>query len=264
MGFTGVSISPEDQQFDITISAHEAFERIYLYYTGSSLNIVSAEYDGSPLICASTEGVSCLEVGLPFPCEEVTLNLSSFGDMAIHGVELASDFVGVAYHAIGINGATYSHYNRIPEFGRSISMLEPQLIILSLGTNEAFGKLDPEAFISALDNVVTELKTANPEACLLLTTPSECQRRQHRRKKTVFAVNDNVARVRNMIINYGISNNIAVYDWYAAAGGEGSSEKWVDAGLFSRDHIHCSMTGYEVEGQMFYNALINSFGLSDN
>lgn len=264
MGFTGVSISPEQQEFDFTVSAHEAFERIYIYYTGSSLNVLSVQYDGSPLVYASNDGLGCLEVGLPFPCEEVSLILSSFGDMTIHGMELTSDVVGVAYHTIGINGATYSNYNRIPEFGRSIAMLEPQLIILSLGTNEAFGRLEREEFLSSLDALVSELRNTNPEACILLTTPSECHRRQRRRKKSVFTVNDNVAKVRDMILNYGKTNNIAVYDWYAAAGGGGSSEKWVKAGLFSRDHIHCSLTGYEVEGQMVYNALINSFGFTDN
>lgn len=258
MGFTGISVSPKEKDFDFTLSAHEPFERIYIYYTGSALNVMSVEYDDTSLVYAVNDEVGCVCIGLPFPCEEVTVNLSSFGDIAIHGMELVSDMIGVAYHTIGINGATYSCYNRVADFGRSIAMLEPQLIIVSLGTNEAFGKLDSSEFVGQVDALVSELQANNPEACIMLTTPAECQRRMRKRRKSSYAVNENVVRVRDLIAGYGVSNGIAVYDWYEAAGGDGSSNNWINAGLFSHDRIHCSVSGYEVTGQMLYNALINT------
>lgn len=258
MGFTGISVSPKEKDFDFTLSAHEPFERIYIYYTGSALNVMSVEYDDTSLVYAVNDEVGCVCIGLPFPCEEVTVNLSSFGDIAIHGMELVSDMIGVAYHTIGINGATYSCYNRVADFGRSIAMLEPQLIIVSLGTNEAFGKLDSLEFVGQVDALVSELQANNPEACIMLTTPAECQRRMRKRRKSSYAVNENVVRVRDLIAGYGVSNGIAVYDWYEAAGGDGSSNNWINAGLFSHDRIHCSVSGYEVTGQMLYNALINT------
>ena len=258
MGFTGISVSPKEKDFDFTLSAHEPFERIYIYYTGSALNVMSVEYDDTSLVYAVNDEVGCVCIGLPFPCEEVTVNLSSFGDIAIHGMELVSDMIGVAYHTIGINGATYSCYNRVADFGRSIAMLEPQLIIVSLGTNEAFGKLDSSEFVVQVDALVSELQANNPEACIMLTTPAECQRRMRKRRKSSYAVNENVVRVRDLIAGYGVSNGIAVYDWYEAAGGDGSSNNWINAGLFSHDRIHCSVSGYEVTGQMLYNALINT------
>lgn len=258
MGFTGISVSPKEKDFDFTLSAHEPFERIYIYYTGSALNVMSVEYDDTSLVYAVNDEVGCVCIGLPFPCEEATVNLSSFGDIAIHGMELVSDMIGVAYHTIGINGATYSCYNRVADFGRSIAMLEPQLIIVSLGTNEAFGKLDSSEFVGQVDALVSELQANNPEACIMLTTPAECQRRMRKRRKSSYAVNENVVRVRDLIAGYGVSNGIAVYDWYEAAGGDGSSNNWINAGLFSHDRIHCSVSGYEVTGQMLYNALINT------
>ena len=84
------------------------------------------------------------------------------------------------------------------------------------------------------------------------------QRRMRKRRKSSYAVNENVVRVRDLIAGYGVSNGIAVYDWYEAAGGDGSSNNWINAGLFSHDRIHCSVSGYEVTGQMLYNALINT------
>lgn len=258
MGFTGVSISPVENDFDLNISSRDTFERVYVYYTGPALSLVSVICDGMPLVCTSNDVIGCLEIALPFPCEEVTLNLSSFGDVAVHGVELIGDVIGVAYNAIGINGATYSSFNRIPDFAKSIALLEPDLIVISLGTNEAFGRVVEDDFLSSVHSLVSSLQIENPEAAILLTTPSECCRRMKKRKKSSFAVNPKVALVRELILSYAADNAIAVYDWYHAAGGESSSAKWVDAGLFSRDRIHRSLEGYRVEGRMLSDVLFDS------
>lgn len=263
MGFTGISLLPESNEFDFSLSAQEPFERIYIYYSGSALNVNSVCYQDSRLVYGVYDSPGCVEIGLPFPCEEVKINLSSFGDVAVHGMELVSDIIGVVYHAIGINGATFGCYNRVDGFGRSIAALEPHLIILSLGTNEAFGKLDSAEFLSNVKDLVSDLVENNPGACLLLTTPAECQRRVGRRRRSSFKVNDNVALVSSLLREYAVNNHIALYDWYEAAGGEGASAKWISAGLFSRDRIHYSMNGYDVVGQKLFDAIMNTLGYNE-
>ena len=258
MGFTGVSLTPMSSDFDFRISASEAFERMYIYYHGNSLNVSSVDYNGSPLVYAVDDQVGCIEVGLPFPCEEITVSLSSFGEVSVYGMELVSDMIGVVYHSIGINGATYMSYGRVEDFGRSIAMLEPRLIIVSLGTNEAFGRLDVGEFEAQIDRLVNDIRTNNPQAGLMLVTPAECQRRLRRRRGSSYAVNDRVATVRETINRYGREHGVAVYDWYEVAGGKGSSTQWIKAGLFSRDRIHYSRQGYELSGYMLYEAIVNS------
>lgn len=263
MGFTGISLLPESNEFDFSLSAQEPFERIYIYYNGSALNVNSVCYQDSPLVYGVYEGSGWVEIGLPFPCEEVRINLSSFGDVAVHGMELVSDIIGVVYHAIGINGATFGCYDRVDGFGRAIAALEPHLIILSLGTNEAFGKLDSAEFLSNVNDLVTDLVENNPGACVLLTTPAECQRRVGRRRRSSFKVNDNVAVVSSLLRDYAVANHVALYDWYEAAGGQGSSSKWISAGLFSRDRIHYSLEGYDVAGQKIFDAIMNTLGYNE-
>ena len=255
MGFTGIALTPQNNDFDFKIAASDPFERVYIYYNGSPLSVNSVTYNGSSLVYAVHEDIDCIEIGLPFPCEEIAVELSSFGKVSVYGMELVSDIIGVVYHAIGINGATYSSYNRVEEFGRAISRLEPDLIIVSLGTNEAFGRIDVGDFEKQIDFLVSDLQKNNPDACILLATPSECQRRLRRRRS--YTVNSNIAAVRDVISRYAGDHDIAVYDWYEAAGGKGSSAKWIDAGLFSRDRIHYSRTGYEVAGRMLFDALID-------
>ena len=60
-------------------------------------------------------------------------------DSAIfYGVSLENGRRGVLYHTVGLNGAQFIHYLRIDSFAEQINAVNPQLIIFSLGTNEAF------------------------------------------------------------------------------------------------------------------------------
>lgn len=259
MGFTGISLTPESKTFSVTVSAHEPFERIRVFYGGDALYVDGVEYQESSLVYAVSDFSTNLEIGLPFPCEEVTIHMSTLGSVDIYGMELCGDIIGVAYHAIGINGATCESYNRIDDFGSQIAMLSPDLIIVSLGTNEAFGRLNSAEFVGQVDRLVKELQRGNPEASLLLVTPAECQRRirRGRRRKASYSVNNNIAPIARLIREYGASHNIAVYDWYNAAGGQGASDAWLKAGLLSRDRVHCTVSGYELSGRMLYEAITN-------
>lgn len=257
MGFTGVSLMPETTEFSFNLSTREPFERINVYYDGNALNVKSIEYEGSPLVFVANEESGRLEIGLPFPCEDIAVRFTTLGDVYIYGMELISDMIGIAYHSIGINGATYLNYNRVDGLGADISMLSPDLIIVSLGTNEAFGRLNTNEFETQVDRLVTELQNNNPSASLLLVTPSECQRRIRRGRRRSYIVNDKVAQVRNVIKDYGRRKGIAVYDWYNVAGGQGASAEWLSSRLLGRDRVHYTLSGYELAGQMLYDALIS-------
>lgn len=199
------------------------------------------------------------------PCSDVTLGLHSLGSVDIYGFELVSDIVGVLYHAIGNNGATFDNYNNINDFGKSVSALNPSLIIVSLGTNEAFGRFDRESMYRSVSTFVDDIRRYNPSSTILLVTPAECQRRSsyrrkgsRRRRYGAYKVNENIALARNVILDYGRRNNIPVYDWYDIAGGAGSSAGWIADGLLSKDRVHYTRKGYEVQGELLYDALINT------
>jgi lysophospholipase L1-like esterase len=162
-------------------------------------------------------------------------------------------------------------YSLIGNVGKSLAVLTPDLVIISLGTNEAFGRMTDATFYANIDLLINDIRKYNPQAEILLTTPSECQRSTYvtkavrrrgkgRRRRTTtkvrtYQVNTNVNRMRNVIIKYGAEKQIPVYDFYEAAGGSGASAKWLQNRLLSSDRIHRTWAGYALEGELLYHAL---------
>jgi len=264
VGFTGVAVTPSSQSTDLVISTlsrtdnKELFNDVTLYCDGEPV-ITSITSDGKPLDYEVLASPGACTIMLARPVSELTLSLSSADAIIIYGADLRlSGESGVLYHAIGNNGATYASYSYVNNFADGLSFLNPDLVIISLGANEAFGKTEPEDIYRAIDTVVSDIMEANPLSEILLVTPMECQKstriRKNRRARS-FAVNDKIAVIRETILRYGRDKNMATYDWYSVAGGKGASTKWVGADLMAKDRIHHSYKGYILNGQLLYEAL---------
>lgn len=196
-----------------------------------------------------------------------------------YGAILSNSRRGVMVHSIGNNGATYSTYLKVPDFAQQMQVLDPQLIIISLGTNETVGNL--AGVESNIHQLVSALRKSMPGAHILLTTPMDWHKRvttrvpqqvkvggKKRRKaryKTVYktstsyASNPNVPRMREIILDYGRRHKVAVWDLYTVAGGAGACSKWVAAGLMNpNDHLHQLEAGYELQGMLLGDALLKA------
>src|SRR5690606_14596933 len=62
-------------------------------------------------------------------------------EYSLSGVVLEKDEPGILYHSIGVNGAKCSDYNKYPLFFEQLPALHPDMIVISLGTNESFDKM---------------------------------------------------------------------------------------------------------------------------
>lgn len=264
MGFNGMSLTLKGRNGDIILSTAETddrynpFNHITLYHTGAM--IVAGITDDMGISCpaeiVTAPGVT--ELLLFTPRAHVKIDFVTDGEpFTLFGAVLSTDRPGVIYHAIGNNGATYSSYNRIPSVGTGVAALHPDLIIISLGTNEAFGKLDLAAFRTSVTKLITTLRRENPSAQLLIVTPMECQRRRRVRRRNIYSVNSNILPLRNELLRMAEKEHVAVYDWYAVAGGAGASSKWLSAALYGKDRVHHTASGYQLAGRLLYDALIN-------
>jgi lysophospholipase L1-like esterase len=279
IGLTGVAVRFDTAYTELYIKAKvdgDQFTRVTLlhapkggYETASSSGEIFFAKEISPW---------AQQFQLKQRTDTVTLGVPCPSDF--YGAILTNDKRGVMVHSIGNNGATYSSYCKVADFGEQLKVLQPQLVIISLGTNEAFGNLTGvENYITRF---ITDIRKHNPKARFLLTTPMECQKRVSRqvaqqvkvgggkRKKkaryktvyktvTSYAANEKVNQVRQLILDYGRRHKIATWDLYQVAGGSGASNKWVAAGLMNpSDHLHQLESGYELQGMLLADALLDA------
>ena len=102
---------------------------------------------------------------------------------------------------MGINGNTFTAMNRNPQIVRQAVPLQPELIILSLGTNDSYGRNFDEAAVGAqVEKLIGLLKKYFPLCPLLLTTPMECWSRVRVKGRYVRKPNPNAERVRDQIV----------------------------------------------------------------
>ena len=266
-GFSGVAVKPNSQAFTLNIACGHSFDRLRIFSSGHAIDV----RDASPGLLAESQSPAdgVTEIMLTDKTTEVNLHLHCAGACSISAVELIGNDKGVEYSAIGNNGATFGSYCSIPGFGASVAHMKPDLIVLSLGTNEAFGRTTNDDMRAQIHSLVQEIRTHNPAATLLLTTPQECYRRSYirrgkgrrRRRVRTYSVNSNIERMRNIISDYGKDNGIAVYDWYQVAGGNGSGAKWLGKRLMNTDRIHLTWDGYHLMGDLFADALIKEISI---
>lgn len=159
---------------------------------------------------------------------------------------------GITYHSIGINGAKYADYNKSDLFFEQLKMIKPNLIILSLGTNEAFDKhYENEKFYEEVSLFFEKLKkNTNCKSILLTTPPSSLIRKKYPNHK----LND----FTNILIKIAEINNFSVWNLYDIMGRENGMKNWNKQGLSSKDKIHFTKEGYLLQAQLLYKALLKN------
>ena len=176
----------------------------------------------------------------------------------IFGMLVENGKPGVLYNAIGVNGAQVRNYIESSYFIDQMSYLKPDLVILSLGTNESLnGKnFSMKTFYKQIDSLVRAIQEKNPGVCILLTTPGDAFKRSGRRGRVK---NPDIIEIRNVIVKYATEHDLAWWDWFAGCGGWGSMAKWYSAGMADKFRIHYSIKGYQIQGELFYKAIMKGY-----
>lgn len=171
----------------------------------------------------------------------------------LFGVNLENGQSGILYHAIGVNGAKYSHYNAAKLFARQTRALQPDLFIISLGTNESVDHpyLDRNLY-QHVTQLVESLSAQNPAASFILVSPPDAFMKK-------VKPNPGIEQVRNEIIRYAVENGHGFWDMYKVNGGKDSAGDWRLHGLLRPDGIHFSKEGYAYQGNLLFEAIMKSY-----
>ena len=173
---------------------------------------------------------------------------------ALNGLVLENNNSGVIYHSIGVNGAKASDYNKFRLFNEQLPVLNPDLVIISLGTNESFDKQSGEQYFANLNQMIQGIKDKNPQACVLvMTSPPSVL---HRKYKNSF-----IEKYAELIEENANVKNYAVWDLLQVFGGNKSIKRNAAKGYMARDKVHYSKAGYEKQGELFFEAFLQSYEL---
>lgn len=200
---------------------------------------------------------------------EDTVRIVHIGDSHVRGhiypqttgTRLSETFSAISYTDMGVNGATsltFTHPERIAD----IAALNPELLILSFGTNESHNRrYNANIHYNQMDELVKLLRASMPDVPILLTTPPGSYEsfRQKRRKRT-YSINPRTATAAETIRHYARNHNLLVWDMYDVVGGKRRAcTNWTEAKLMRPDHVHYLPEGYILQGNLLYQALINAY-----
>jgi hypothetical protein len=268
-GLAGISISSKmpksyllfqmKDAVDSNIGSVSRLKIIYKAETDGSLKIKDWTNNDSVYILNYSTYIDSLciaEVSLPTPTNNFAIEFLNTGEKLFYGCIATNNKAGIIYNQIGINGAEFRHYNQNSEFFRQLPYLDSKLLIISMGTNEAQDwKRSNEEIKMQMHTFIDSLNYYHPNTTILLTAPIESWRGRGRRR----GLNIHCKRVRDCIIEVARERQVAVWDLYTIAGGYKSSFWWRRSGLFSRDMVHHSVSGYRLQGNLLYKALMDGY-----
>lgn len=168
----------------------------------------------------------------------------------LYGIILENDKSKINYHTIGVNGSTAQSYLKCDYFSNQLEIINPDLIIISLGTNEAYDEeFSPLEHKFILKDLILQIKSSAPGASILLTTPND-----HLKNKEL---NNNILFVRSNILEICDEFQLYSWDFHSVMGGENSIKQWYNKGLVGKDRLHFKRIGYEIQGELFTKALLD-------
>ena len=265
-GLTGISASTKDDSTTLKIYSNNhtfesyRFSKVRLFYRDTADAFkVSLTADGIDSVAITMDDFGCYKTfdlqgisdTLYFTFTKDSLDLES--GFILQGIDLLSDFPGLSYSEVGVNGAKVKSFLRCQDFNAQLSTVNPDLIVVSLGTNDAYNiNFDDSVFYYYYDSLIQIVKASAPEASIILTTPGDAKRY----RKTLMK--ENIV-IRNAILKLAKQHNASVWDFFNIMGGYGSINKWYEAKLCSADRLHFNEKGYHLQGDLFYAAIANAY-----
>lgn len=182
-----------------------------------------------------------------FPCSK--------GDtFIVNGILLKNRRPGITFHSVGVNGADVEAYLRCQNLERDLALIQPDLVIFGIGVNDAFdANFDTLVFKNRYIRLIEKIRTVNPRCAFIFITNNDTYKRVRRGH---YSVNRKGPAARDAMYRLAEYAGGAVWDQFAIMGGLESMEQWRQNKLARYDRVHFTTDGYNLIGDLFYNAFI--------
>lgn len=263
LGLAGIAVTTYDAEASFSLSSANFdnviydYTRIRIFYKSEDdAHKMELENIGAVQVAEVNESEGIKEWILSGATNEVEIkikrNVADSKAFTVYGVALETEDPGIIYHAVGVNGAQVSSFLRCELLEEQLQKLDPDLIVISLGTNDAYGNpFDETVFQANYLTLLERIKKANPGVPIILTTPGDCYKSKR--------PNENNLKARESIFILAKEQDCNVWDFFTVMGGLGSMQTWKLNGLAAADRVHNTKAGYELQGNLLFDALIKGF-----
>ena len=261
LGVGGISATTTSQKAELTILLEKennldySFNKLRVFYENPDSNYtVSVD---SSILKGFVRTNEYFDFELNTHVDSLNLFIqradSTKGSFTLFGITTESAPNGFLYHNIGINGAHVSSFLGCDLFEEQLALLKPDLVILGLGINDAYGRRFSQSdFESNYGLLISRIRKAAPETAIIFTTNNDSY--LYRRY-----VNKNGEKVEQSMLKMAEEYNTGVWDMYEVMGGLNSVVLWEKNNLVQRDKVHFTREGYLLLGDLFFNALMKNF-----
>jgi lysophospholipase L1-like esterase len=156
---------------------------------------------------------------------------------------------GLVWNTLAANGAQAKHFTQALNFSEQLAAMSPDLIIVSLGTNETQqSDYDLATAMAEQRRFWRLLRQVAPQASLLICSPPDASPSRRRPSERLDGFVQGLRRLTQ-------DEGAAFLDLRAAQGGAGSYKRWRQGGYAGKDGVHYNGPGYRLMGQWALDAL---------
>ena len=263
ISLTGYSIKTLDSNASISFQFKDPkfnFSELKIWYNTDSLSFTpSLGYNFELKEIVRTNGkIGFARFSRKNPITQFELKLiksdSSAKEFQLHGLDFITTNSDFEYHSLGVVGAQFTHLIQHTILWKEhMKMLNPDLLIISYGTNEAYnGNFDSNAYSKQINRFLNEIREEVPSVSILLTSPPDTRSRNR------------IPKMQNAIIESQSKIQSSFYDLNKVMGGFGSFQPWYENDFFLKDKLHLNKAGYQLQAKLFMLALIGQMKSNKN
>ncbi|MBC8172963.1 MAG: hypothetical protein H7X71_03560 [Chitinophagales bacterium] len=262
LGLMGISVSTIDTMASMVIHAKEekpfGLTHLTIFYNAGIAPYAIQLNDSVQIQSVYTDtagGFTRYDLAVPLDTlkiQFVKTDTNNINPLTIYGFLIMNERPGIIYNSIGVNGADFESYLQCDLFSDQLAQLPPDLVIISIGTNDANDtNFSPAQYRANYVHFIENIKRVNPACTFIFTVPNDNYKNKKPQK--------NIAKCRDVIYELAGIYNAGVWDFYDIMGGYGSSHKWYLDKLMKRDRIHFTNEGYIIKGDLFYEAFLKGY-----
>lgn len=262
LGLSGINLKTRDTLATLKIKIKDYFPylnyrikktELFCNYPDSTYNL---RINGKPIQNRTDTNVTSIQFEQPVDSLTLRVRKIKTGDSSwfrLSGIVIKHKDRAINYHGIGVNGATARSYLKSDLMPLHLKNLQPDWVIISLGTNEAYSrKFNGQSFYRNLTKLITTIRKNTGNAWILLTTPGNSLREGKYKNP-----NNHIAR--EQIIRAANEFNCGYWDFYRIMGDTGAINHWSKENLTASDKLHLNKDGYQLKANLFFDAFLSNF-----